>query len=303
MARRLRYIPEGGAMVEVTCRTIHGRFLLRPSPRLNRIIAGLLARARRFYPVDIHGFVFLSNHFHLLMTVPNAQRLARFMGYFSGNLAREAGRLANWRDKFWARRYQAIVVSNEDAAQIARLRYILAHGVKEGLVPSVLDWPGLHSAGPLLAGTPVEGVWIDRTRLFRARSGERALATDEFESVEKLDLAPLPCWSHLTRSAYRKQVAALIAEIESDGKLLQPAAGSAEVESRDRIRARRTKRSPAPQFHCASRAAYRALIEAYRWFVACYREAVARFRTGDPVPEFPEGSFLPPVAVAQCAGL
>ena len=38
MARRLRFIPEGGALVEVTCRTIHGRFLLKSSRRLNQIV-------------------------------------------------------------------------------------------------------------------------------------------------------------------------------------------------------------------------------------------------------------------------
>jgi hypothetical protein len=43
MSRRLRYIPEGGAVVEVTCRTIHSRFLLRPSPELNDIVVGVLA--------------------------------------------------------------------------------------------------------------------------------------------------------------------------------------------------------------------------------------------------------------------
>jgi len=34
-------------MVEVTCRTIHSRFLLRPSPELNDIVVGVLARAQR----------------------------------------------------------------------------------------------------------------------------------------------------------------------------------------------------------------------------------------------------------------
>ena len=38
MARRLRYVPPGGALVEVTCRTIQGRLLLRPSAGLNDVI-------------------------------------------------------------------------------------------------------------------------------------------------------------------------------------------------------------------------------------------------------------------------
>ncbi|MEO8195144.1 MAG: hypothetical protein ABI689_00315, partial [Thermoanaerobaculia bacterium] len=57
--------------------------------------------------------------------------LAAFMGYLNSNLAREAGRLARWREKFWGRRYQAILVSGEEEAQISRLAYILAQGAKD----------------------------------------------------------------------------------------------------------------------------------------------------------------------------
>ena len=42
------------------------------------------------------------------------------MGYFNGNLAREMGHLTGWTDRIWARRYQAILVSAEEAAQIDR---------------------------------------------------------------------------------------------------------------------------------------------------------------------------------------
>jgi hypothetical protein len=36
--------------------------------------------------------------------VDTAKQLADFMGYFNSNLAREAGRLEDWREKFWSRR-------------------------------------------------------------------------------------------------------------------------------------------------------------------------------------------------------
>ena len=67
MGRTLRFIPEGGALVEVTCRTIHGRFLFRPSRKLNEIIVGVLARAQRLYPVDLCSPIFMSTHMHLLL--------------------------------------------------------------------------------------------------------------------------------------------------------------------------------------------------------------------------------------------
>jgi len=41
------------------------------------------------------------------------------------------------------RRYRSIVVADEKAAH-ARLRYILAHGAKEGPVGKSAEWPGLN---------------------------------------------------------------------------------------------------------------------------------------------------------------
>ena len=57
------FIPEEGALVDITCRTIHSRYLLRPDPALNEIILGVLGRAQRLYPVEISAFFVASNHY------------------------------------------------------------------------------------------------------------------------------------------------------------------------------------------------------------------------------------------------
>jgi hypothetical protein len=62
-----------------------------------------------------------------------------------------------WREKILSRRYQDIVISSEEAAQVERLKYVLAHGVKEGLVEKVTDWPGVHCAQALMTGETVQG--------------------------------------------------------------------------------------------------------------------------------------------------
>ena len=81
MSRRLRFVPEGGALVEVTCRTLHSRFLLRPSQKLKDIVLGVLGRAQRKYPVRACAFVFASNHMHLLLDVDNALQLSEFFPF------------------------------------------------------------------------------------------------------------------------------------------------------------------------------------------------------------------------------
>ena len=64
---------------QVTCRTDQGRFLLRPGPVIDDILLGVLGRAQRLYPVEICAFSFLSSHYHLLLWVPDARSMARFM--------------------------------------------------------------------------------------------------------------------------------------------------------------------------------------------------------------------------------
>ena len=162
VARPLRYLPPDCPLVEVTCRTIHGRMLLRPSRELNRRVLGVLARAARRYQMGVCYFIFLSNHCHLLLRPTSAQQLASFMNYLNSNIAREAGRLHRWREKFWGRRYRAIPVSFEPEAQIDRLRYLLSQGCKEGLVAKPQEWPGATSVHAQLGDGIVTGTCSSR---------------------------------------------------------------------------------------------------------------------------------------------
>lgn len=157
MPRLLRFIPEGGALVEVTTRTLQGRLLLTPKPLLNRIIVGALARTSQRYGVGIVAAAFVSNHYHLLIRIEDAEQLSNFMALLNSKVAREVGRLTGWTEKVWSRRFQAIVVSEEEGAQVARLLYVLSHGCKEGLVARVAQWPGVHTAPALLSGETMAG--------------------------------------------------------------------------------------------------------------------------------------------------
>jgi REP element-mobilizing transposase RayT len=297
--RRLRYVPEGGGLVEVTCRTLQGRLLLRPSTALNEILAGVLGHAQRKYPVRICAFVFLSTHYHLLLDVEDARTLALFMGYLNSNLAREVGRLVGWREKVWGRRYQAIPVSSEDAAQIDRLRYVLSHGCKEGLVASPREWPGLHCVRALLDGETVEGYWFDRTKEYAARRRGEKFDRLTYATHEAVILSPLPCWKHLSPEIYKQRVTKLVTALETEaaGRRArtgsQPLGASAVRGQHPHDRPRRLKKSPAPLFHAFRKTVHRELYEAYAWFVAAYREASTRLRAGDRSALFPRGSFPP----------
>jgi putative transposase len=299
MSRRLRYIPEGGALVEVTCRTIHSRFLLRPGQALNEIVVGVLGRAQRKYPTRCCGYVFASNHLHLILDVEDAHQLVRFMRYVSSNLARKVGRLVGWHDKIWSRRYQAIVISPEEAAQTERLRYILSHGVKENLVEMVDQWPGVHCAKSLLSGEPAVGYWFDQTQEYAARRRGETFDRMKYATREILILSPLPCWKHRSDEVQRQLIIEMIADIEKEAALRRQRSGS-QVLGASAVRGQhpfdrpaRPKKSPAPLFHAASKLLRQELWAAYAWFVAAFREASAKLRAGNRLARFPAGSFPP----------
>jgi len=307
MGRRLRFIPSGGSLVEVTNRTIQGRFLLRPSAELNRLLIGVLGRAQRIYGVRLHACVVLSNHYHLLLTVENARQLAKFVGYFQGNLAKEAGRLHRWRGPFWHRRYQHIVVSDEPEAQIARLRYTMANSCKENLVSSPLDWPGVSSIRPLLDGARLEGIWIDRTRQRVATPGAAHRDSSQFCESEHVEFVPIPCWHSLHQTLVQKRVKELISEIEADARARHRAHGSRPsgkgiILSQDpHAKPTRSKWSAAPFVHCVSQEARTLFREAYSCFVEAFQNAANQLNSADIFGEFPEGAFPPHFAYQQHA--
>jgi len=296
--RRLRFFPEGH-MVEITNRTAEGSLLLRPSPHFNDIFYGALGRAQRRYGMTIHNCSVLSNHYHMLVSPSSPQQLAAFERFFNAKLAKEICRIHGCRDRVWARRYQAIVISNEEEAQIARLRYLLSQGVKERLVAKVADWPGPNFLRALLTGTPLTGTWFDRTAECKARRKSIEFGAREFATEEEVVLTPLPCWQHLTGDTRNRLVQQLVDEIETEAAAdraetqREPLGAEGIVRQDPRSIPLRSKKSPAPWFHTATREALRLLRNAYELFFAAFRRAAERLRAGDPTAQFPPRSFPP----------
>jgi len=299
MPRRIRFVPEEGTLFEITTRTFQGRFLLVPSAELNEIILGALGRAQRRYGVRLCAYAFLSNHLHLLARARDAEQLAGFMCHFSSKLAREVSRRTGWTSKIWDRRYQAIGVSDEEAAQVERLTYVLSNGVKELLVERVRDWPGVHCAAALLDDRPDEGTWFDRTQEYCARHRNESFSERQFASRETVVLEPIPCWEHLPQREIRSRIGAIVEQIEADAARVREDEGktvlgaAAVLAQNPTEQPAHLKRSPAPMFHAFTRRASRELREAYHHFLAAFRDAAAQLRGGDRSARFPLGSFPP----------
>lgn len=299
--RKLRHI-EPRSLVEVVATTFQRRYLLRPSPELRRLFLGVLAKAQSMYPdVEIHAVTVLSNHYHMLVTPDDANRLARFMGYLQGNLATEIQRLYDWQGKVWSGRYRSFPISDEPAAQISRLAYVLSNGCKEGLVSSPDLWPGVHSIGALREGQPLQGIWYDRTAYSRARHRGEDVSLTDFAVPMDVRLSALPCWQQagLSERERRSEVARIVRQIERQASAdrrargLRPPSLTKLLTIHPHERPAPPKRTPAPWIHAATREVRRAYKERYLRFVEAFYEARDRLWKGEPDPSFPEGSHPP----------
>jgi hypothetical protein len=171
------------------------------------------------------------------------------------------------------RRYQAIPVSSEEEAQVGRLRYLLAHGCKEGFVAKLRDWPGVHCADALTTGETCAGVWFDRHREWLAWVRDEEKPPQGFCTHHQLDLVPLPCWRHLSRLDVQRRTAVVVAEIEAEAAKRHRAAGGkplgrAGILRQDPLdRPASSSRSPAPLVHAASKRARRKIriYPSVRW--------------------------------------
>src|SRR6185295_3668707 len=196
--------------------------------------------------------------------------------------------------KIFGRRYQAILVSPEEAAQIERMAYVLSHGAKEGLVDSPRDWPGVHAVRALLGEEELKGYWFDRTKEYAARHRREDFGPLKYATEETLTLDPLPCWKHLTDQERRCRVVALVAEIEAQAALQRektriPSLGVDRILAQDpQSRPSHSKRSPAPFCHAASKAWRQLLRAVYGEFVDAFRRAAERLRSGGRNVLFPQ---------------
>ncbi len=303
MARPIRNF-EPGTTLEITSRTIQSRLLLKPSKMVTLIILGVLGRATAMYGIDLHAFVFLSNHFHLIVTIPDVESMALFMAFLKGNIAKECGNLYNWKEKFWGGRYTPIPIL-DDAALVGRLEYLLEQGCKENLVDDPRKWPGASCVNALINGTTPRGFWFDRTAEYNARRSGKSVGAFDHAHEQPVKLTPIPCWADLTDAEYRARVLDTVEEITRATKARHRADGTRpmgvkKVVAQDpHAKPESTKSSPAPRCHASRRARRKEYIRRYRVFLDEYRESSRAWLAGQFDVEFPLFCFRPPLTYAN----
>ncbi len=281
-----------GTTYLVTRRCAQRQLLLRPSPETNGLFLYVLAVAAKRFGVLVHAFCVLSNHFHLVVTDPDA-RLPAFEQYLDSLVARALNAsLGRW-ESFWApSSYSAVaLVSAEDI--VAKAAYTLANPVAAGLVRRGEEWPGLWSGPDAIGG---DALVATRPEKFFRAAGRMP------EAVE-LRLTVPPGFGS---AEFREQLAAALTGLEQEAtaerrafagpkKILsqKPTARAGKDEPRRGLNPRVASRDKWTRIEALGRLAE---------FLHAYREAWRAFRAGLRDVLFPEGTYLLRVSIGvRCA--
>ena len=297
---RPRRCPNPGQLYEITTRTTDKQLLLRPGARVNEIILGVIGRAQQLNGARLHAFVFMSTHYHLLVSVDDAAQMSGLLRMINGNLTVKLNDYNERSGGSWQRRFAAIPVAADEETQVSRLRYFLSHGVKENLVERPGEWPGASSLPWLERGTPLTGTWTSFTERYHATRRKGYVPTPgEFDTVYELSMTALPCWKHLPEDDWRRRVREMVEEIErmsADERAernVDVLGVSAVLAAKPTARLARQRRSRAPSVHAVDPAVRRLLRAELRALREDYDEASAQWRSGRWDAAFPAGMFRP----------
>ncbi len=286
-----------GTTYLVTRRCTQRQFLLRPSPRTHQVFLFVLAVVVQRYRIRLHAFNVLSNHFHLVLTDPEA-KLPEFMRDLASLVARALNTALSRSEAFWGPPTYSAVALASPKDIVDKTVYVLGNPVSAGLVERARDWPGACSPVELLGGGVLK---IERPAGFFRPDGPMP-ASVAFE----LTVAP----GFSSGAEFQERVAATLAVREEKAARELRARGRTFVGA-ERVRAQDPSARPTsfePLRRLNPRIAARdaptriAALAALTEFRRAYRVAWAKFKAGVRDVLFPAGTYgLRVVYGVRCA--
>lgn len=100
-------------------------------PRMWAIFLNALERAQKKYPVNIHAFVLMENHYHLVLTTPQSD-IDKFMMVFAKRFSDQVRFYSDRINQIFGGRYRWSIVDNQTYYKNI-LRYVFQNPVRSGL--------------------------------------------------------------------------------------------------------------------------------------------------------------------------
>ena len=190
MRRPLRYCPSG-VPVHIIQRGVN-RSLCFVDDDDRAAYIRILADAANSQGVDIHAWVLMGNHAHLLLTPGGDQSTSLLMQYLGRSYVRLFNRRHSRTGTLWEGRFRSSLIQSARYL-LACQRYIEMNPVRAGLVthPSEYHWSSYHTnalgrhSGFLVPHESYLSLGLDEPRRLAAYRGlvDQALPTDLIEEI------------------------------------------------------------------------------------------------------------------------
>lgn len=297
---------ESGQVHFLHRRCLSRQFLLRPDELTCQILRYCLAEAATRFDIQLHAFCFLSNHYHLLLTDPQAD-LPRFMEHFNRHVAKCMNLHRNRQECLWSPgSYNDVQLPKQDVldAVVRKTVYTLANPVSAGLVSTAKEWPGVWS-DPDDWGKPQI---VPRPQIFFRNDGcmpdAATLRLSPPRGFQEKDLSQRQ-WDTLIRSLLTEKEEAVQEEFQKTGRgflgrerVLQqsPLATPSTPEPRKKLGEFR------PRAAASSKPILKATLKVLDAFLLAYKAALQAYCKGDEETVFPAGTYKMRVLFGvQCA--
>ena len=294
----------------VTVRAVNRRHRFAPSRQAVEIIWYCLAYTlSRFRDrIDAHEFLWMSNHYHLVLT-DRGGCLPDFMTQLNSLLARALNALHGVTGTAIEKGYNLVEVTTEGRA-IDHCVYTLANPCSAHLVRRSHHWKSVSSTSldygtPIAIPRPSAGLWggpcghrhrpASQTSK-RAQYGGRSKLPEHVELV----LTRPPIMAELSDAELRAHIRELLAKREDeldrerrrDGKSVLGWRSATRVRPSSAPRASEDAFGRIPSFSAGTHSAWLAAWRRRREFLERYYSALRRFVGGDRNAEFPAGTWL-----------
>ncbi len=313
MGHRIRYYAPGVRYYEVVGKCCGDEMLMRPDPAAVALTALALSVAcAKHTCIHLHAFVFLSNHYHLVLGVESdedAPTISAFLKTLNQTIAQSLNKLRERRGHFF-RGKPKITAILDDAHLADRMTYTHAQPVHHGLVERAEEWLGVSSFRAVREGkAKVEVHSFDDAAWRDAGAHPDDIA--EHTSIITIPVTAPSAWRALSADeagATRRAHAQGVRDRERE-KITERKSGDRRSLPKPSSYARTDpfsrptgpcKRGPQPWAH-GSAEAVRRYRAAYSEMLAGYRVASTRLRARRANELFPSGTFPPGLSIVPSA--
>ena len=273
-----------GASYLITRRCTQRQFLLVPRRQTVQIIRYCLAYAMSRTGVLVHAVIFMSNHYHIVVT-DLFGKLPVFVECLNKLIAKAVNAsLGRW-ENLWASEQASYVRLPDDAAILDKIAYVLCNPVQAALVKRGHQWPGVRHGrfGSFRVARPSGFFRADGTM---PESIELVITPPAFGG-----LAPHEAQERIDRAVLEREAAERAKILQSGRRFL----GVRAVKNQNPFDSPRTdepRRQLSPRVATRKPWLREEVLGRCREFARAYREALTAWRAGIRNVVFPFGTYL-----------